>query len=41
MGQLHDIVIALAEKKKNDPKNMDFSSCWEHADRLDSSFRGT
>ena len=41
MGLLHDIVKDLGEKKNIDPEDVDFSSCWEDADRLDSSFKGT
>ena len=40
MGALHDIVTDLGKKKSVDPKNMDFSKCWEHVDRLDTSFTG-
>jgi len=40
MGALHDIVTDLGKKKSVDAKNMDFSKCWEHVDRLDTSFTG-
>jgi hypothetical protein len=40
MGLLHDIVKDMGRMKSVEPKNMDFSLCWDAVERLNTSFAG-